>query len=116
MMRYSLNESMSTEDDEAGQQQDMVADASVDILDQVVKQDFRDIIDSQLAELDEQQAEVIRRRYGWTTHGEGQEQKDIAQDMGLTVDKVRNLEEAALKKLRHPSRSSVTMDYISLEW
>jgi len=57
------------------------------------------IIDEVLSELTEREEKIIRARF-W----EDRSLESIAEDLGITRERVRQLESKAFRKLRHPSR------------
>lgn len=56
------------------------------------------------------QAEIIRLRFG-LDGGEGRTLEQIGQRFGLTRERIRQIEDKALKRLRHPSRSLHLRDF-----
>ncbi len=64
-----------------------------------------------LATLSEREREVIRRFFGINCEY-NQSLEDIAEDLGLTRERVRQIKESALKKLRTFSGLSLLQPYI----
>ena len=55
--------------------------------------------------------EIISRRFG--LDGMGTETlEEIAKDYGVTRERIRQIEQKALRKLRHPSRSKKLKDWL----
>ena len=63
-----------------------------------------------LAKLDTREARILRLRYG-LDNGKPMTLKAIGQKVGLTRERVRQIKEKALQKLRHPARSEVLKEY-----
>lgn len=72
----------------------------------IKKDEVENVIDS----LSEQEALVIRLRYG-LIDGKGKTLDQIGKIFGLTRERIRQIEERATRKLRHPSRSHILKDY-----
>jgi RNA polymerase sigma factor (sigma-70 family) len=65
-----------------------------------------------LGTLEEPEAGIIAMRFG-ITGGAGNSLDAVATAFGMTRDRVRQIEAAALKKLKHPSRSDLLRHYHS---
>ena len=61
--------------------------------------DLRDALNHNLAKLSEDQQVVVRMRYG-LDDGEPKKLKDVAPEVGLTIERVRQLQAQALAQLR----------------
>jgi RNA polymerase primary sigma factor len=59
--------------------------------------EFDDLVDYLLSRLDERSAKVVTLLFG--LKGEQREMKEIAEDMGLNVETIRNIKNKALEKL-----------------
>ena len=73
-------------------------------------EDFYDVLKEVLETLTKKEEEVIRMRYGI-----GDEEltlDEISEKYDLTRERIRQIEEKALKKLRHPSRSRYLVPYL----
>ena len=68
-------------------------------------------IEQLLDGLPEREAAVIRLRYG-LVDGKIRTLEEIAQILGTTRDRVRQIESKTMSKLRHPDRSSVLRDLL----
>lgn len=72
----------------------------------VLNQEDRDRLDGLLEDLDERSADVVRRRYG-LLDGRQAKLSDIGAVWGITAERVRQIERAALSALREKSTVSV---------
>ena len=72
----------------------------------VLSQEDRDRLDTLLEGLDERSADVVRRRYG-LLDGRQAKLSDIGQVWGITAERVRQIERAALVVLREKSAVAV---------
>src|SRR5690625_7826035 len=75
----------------------------------IKKNEINRVLDS----LAEQEALVIRLRFGMLD-GKRKTLDEIGDIFGLTRERIRQIEERALRKLRHPSRSLILKDYFYL--
>ncbi len=62
-----------------------------------------DEIKRHLAPLDEQERELLRLRFG-LDRGEPRSREEVGEHFNLTHERVREIEERAIQKLRHPPR------------
>jgi DNA-binding CsgD family transcriptional regulator len=60
--------------------------------------------------LTEMEQEVINSRFG--IDGPEQSRQQIADRFGVSMERIRQLEQRAMRKLRHPSRSGVLRDFV----
>ena len=91
---------------------DLVEDRGIPSPLQAVSQHLlREELDSLLQEiLKPREAEVIRWRYG-LVDGEAHRLQEIADRMGVTRERIRQIESKALRKLRHPTHSKNLREY-----
>jgi RNA polymerase primary sigma factor len=91
---------------------DLVEDRDIPSPLQAVSQHLlREELDSLLQEiLKPREAEVIRWRYG-LVDGEAHRLQEIADRMGVTRERIRQIESKALRKLRHPTHSKNLREY-----
>ena len=61
--------------------------------------------------LGEREAEVVRLRFG-IDGGQPMTLEDIGARFGITRERVRQIEQKAMRKLRHPSRRNQLQDYL----
>jgi len=81
----------------------LTLDAGLD--DDVVDQELKEAIADVLATLTEREAEIIRLRFGM----DGREEHTMAEAgkvFGITMEHARRIEAKALRRLRHPARST----------
>lgn len=76
-------------------------------------------VNSMLDSLSEREAKVIRMRFGIVLDGPGEFEEDspktldeVGDVLGVTRERVRQIEIKAMAKLRHPSRSESLRDYL----
>jgi len=67
-------------------------------------------LDEVLSSLTRREEEVLRRRFGLDGGG-GQTLEEVGWEFGVTRERIRQIEEKALERLRHPSRSRKLRDY-----
>ncbi len=89
------------EDPEAWAYACLVVDESDDAFDIVLAEQRRIAIAEAVARLDSRDAEVVRRRFGMDT-GDDETLEEIGRDMGVTRERIRQLEARALKQLAKP--------------
>lgn len=107
----SLETPMGTEENSA--LADFIADDSLssptdEATREFLRQQMRDILDS----LTEREREVLDLRFG-LTNGEGLTLEEVGERLGITRERVRQIENKALRKLRHPTRSRKLRDYLT---
>lgn len=71
----------------------------------------RDIIDTVFATLNEREAEVLRLRFGLDT-GNARTLEEVGEVMGVTRERIRQIETKALRKLRNPLRLQLLQEAI----
>jgi len=64
-----------------------------------------------LAELDPRAAEVMTKRFG-LDGGESLTLEETGEIFGVTRERIRQIEAKSLRKLRHPTRSAILMDFL----
>ena len=61
--------------------------------------------------LTDQEREVLFLRYG-LSDGKQRTLQEVGQEIGLTRERIRQVEQKAFRKLRHPSRAQILKEYI----
>ena len=91
---------------------DLVADTSLmNPLDQMIIECNKDIIEMVLSTLSEREADIVRLRFGLNNQ-EPQTLEQIGQSYGVTRERIRQLENKALRKLRNPVRTKLLAEAI----
>ncbi len=75
---------------------------------QLLREQMKDVLDS----LSPREQRVIRLRFG-LDDGHSRTLEEVGQKVGVTRERVRQIEAKALRKLRHPLRSRKLKDYLS---
>ena len=68
-------------------------------------------VEQMLATLSPREAEVMYLRYGFD-NGQAKTLQEIGQRFNITRERVRQIENKALRKLRHPNRNSLVKEYL----
>ncbi|HMK97349.1 MAG TPA: sigma-70 family RNA polymerase sigma factor, partial [Acidimicrobiales bacterium] len=69
-------------------------------------------INKLLSSLDERERQILRLRYGFD-RGDPRTLEEVGATLHLTRERIRQIERAALSKLRHPSAKSDTRDLLA---
>ena len=72
---------------------------------------LREEIRRELESLSRREREVLEMRFG-LKDGQGRTLEEVGQEMGVTRERIRQIEAKALRKLRHPHRSKRLRDYL----
>jgi RNA polymerase primary sigma factor len=94
--------------DEDSQLGDFIADQSVPFPDEVaMRQNHIELVRTAISTVTPREEHILRRRFGIGDHEEHTLQ-EVGDELGLTRERIRQIQAAALAKLRHPrSRSSL---------
>jgi len=86
---------------------DAITDHSASDLDETIMAlDRQRMVEATLKTLAPREEIILRLRFGLTPDGEDLTLEEIGQRMGMTRERVRQIEVRALAKLRHPERAS----------
>ena len=77
---------------------------------QLLKEQIEDVLDS----LTERERRVLQLRFG-LDGGRGRSLEEVGKEFHVTRERIRQIEEKALRKLQHPSRSRKLKDYLENE-
>ncbi len=80
-------------------------------VDEIDKDVLREQIRSSLSSLSERERQVLERRFG-LINGHNQSLEEVSQYFNVSRERIRQIEAKALRKLRHPSRSSGLRDFL----
>ena len=80
-------------------------------VDSVVKKDLKDQTVKVLSTLATREEKVLRKRFGIGMDSE-HTLEEVGQDFSVTRERIRQIEDKALRKLRHPSRSKKLRSFI----
>jgi RNA polymerase primary sigma factor len=81
-------------------------------LDAASRELLREQIQNALAFLNERERQVLELRFG-LVDGRDHTLEEVGQSLGVTRERVRQIEAKALRKLRHPRSSRTLRDYLS---
>lgn len=73
---------------------------------------LREELDRALSSLSPREAFILRERFGLGKSVEPRTRESLAKELGLGVDRIRQIETLALRKLRYPSRGRPLRDYL----
>ncbi len=86
------------------------ADDSFNVEDQIIKKSLSSNLDRILSTLTKTEQKVIRLRYGFYD-GRPRRLEEIGNEIGVTRERIRQIESNALRKLRHPTKSNIIKNY-----
>jgi len=93
--------------------EDLIEDQNVTPVDEaLIAQSFEEQLQSLLAQLDEKEKVIIERRFGLGDR-EPQTLAEIGTDMHLSRERIRQIEERALGKLRRSQRARQLLGYLN---
>src|SRR5690606_14360226 len=75
------------------------------------RQLLREQVGAVLETLTDRERDVISMRYG-LEDGRNRTLEDVGKQVGVTRERIRQIEAKALRKLRHPSRAKMLRDYL----
>jgi len=74
--------------------------------------ELRQVIEQKLDTLYPREALVLKSRYGLVGDGVEQTLDEVANSLGVSKERIRQIEAKALRKLRHPSRAKALREYV----
>jgi len=81
-------------------------------LESAAKEILREQVQDSLSSLSERERQVLELRFG-LNDGKDHTLEEVSQYFGVTRERIRQIEAKALRKLRHPSRSSDLREFLS---
>ena len=107
----SLEAPIGNEDD--GKFGDFVEDKkSISPMDVMLKKDLKSQVDDVLEQLNEREKAVVRMRFGLLTDESDRTLEEIGKELSVTRERVRQIENSAIKKLKHPKVGRKLKNYI----
>ena len=84
---------------------DFISDENADApVDTAIREMLLAAVDEALDDLNDREKEIVRKRFG-LDGGQARTLEDVGREMGVTRERVRQIEAKTLAKLRHPLRS-----------
>ena len=72
---------------------------------------LKDALNGILETIDSREAKVIKMRFG-LDNNEPMTLEEVGKNLGVTKERIRQIEDKALRKLRNPIRSATLKDYL----
>jgi len=74
---------------------------------------LREKLNDLLLTLEDREQKILRLRYSWI-EGKSYTLEEVGEKFGITRERVRQIEQKALKKLKHPSRKRLLEEYVRI--
>jgi RNA polymerase primary sigma factor len=98
--------------DEDSQLSDLIKDESAVAPDDATfHEQLKEQVEDVLGALSDRERRVLRLRFG-LDDGRQRTLEEVAREVGVTRERIRQIEAKALRKLRHPTRSKMLRDYL----
>jgi RNA polymerase primary sigma factor len=111
--KYPLSLEMPIDDDGESQLGDFIEDEDSPDLDEVISSAvLREVLREMLQRLPPRMVRILQMRYG-LVDGETYTLEEVGRKLGVTRERVRQIEVQALNRLRHPMRSRRLKDFLS---
>ena len=107
----SIDQSINDEDDATIG--DLVADETEAFEETFIQSEATQKVGKVLSSLDAREADVLRRRYGFV-NGRPQTLEEVGAAYHLSKERIRQIEEGALKKLRNPLRANALKELLEV--
>lgn len=110
----SLNDPVGSREDEAPEVGDTIEQAAVPAAeDALIRRRLHDRVRHALGELDEREREVLELRFGLDRDGEGRTLQEVGERLGLTRERIRQIEVRAKNKVRRSKRAGELRSYLN---
>lgn len=111
-----LENTVNSDDDNENTYMDTVRDLKASTEDSAVNIMLQEDVQELLGELKPREAEIIKRRFGISPYVEAETLESIGVSMGITRERVRQIENKAIKKLRNPLRARKLYGYMDSQY
>lgn len=106
----SLNSYVNNDDDDTSELEDFVAADTPDVCDQIINNTLKNVCNVALNQLTDRERFVVIHRFGFDPE-RAKTLEEVGQMLGITRERVRQIENKAIKKLRHPVRRKLFEGY-----
>ncbi len=107
----SLDSPLGEEDDAS--LGDFIEDQEAEVpADMAIQELLVEAVGEVLEELSEREQEIVRLRFGLNAQGRARTLEEVGRELGVTRERIRQIESKTLAKLRHPQHSARLRDYL----
>jgi RNA polymerase sigma factor (sigma-70 family) len=89
-----------------------VCETEIDPIDAAIQSNLRETTTRVLASLTPREERIVRMRFGLGMNSD-HTLEEVGQQFSLTRERIRQIEAKALRKLKHPSRSSIFRSFLN---